>query len=106
MKISTSRRIARPLASLTVLAMCAFAPTSWSADVSYDFSVCTHSRTTMIEGSPDLVAFGVESWGVVSTSTTKEWENATTHCAGYIRVIAGKQVVPLLDGTPAIGHAA
>ena len=29
---------------------------------------------------------------IVSSSTTKEWESATTHCAGYIRVIAGKQV--------------
>lgn len=92
MKIYTSRQIVRPLATLTVLALCAFAPTSWAADVSYDFSVCTHSRTIMLEGSPDLVAFGVESWGVVSTSTTKEWENATTHCVGYIRVMAGKQV--------------
>ncbi len=34
----------------------------------------------------------MESWGVVSTSTTKEWENATTRCAGYIRVMAGKQL--------------
>jgi hypothetical protein len=92
MKTSRTRRIAQPLACVTVLALSAFAPMSQAAEAAYDFSVCTHSRTTLIEGSPDLVAFGLESWGVVSTSTTKEWENATTRCAGYIRVMAGKQV--------------
>lgn len=92
MKTSRTWHTARPLACATVLALSAFAPMSWAAEAAYDFSVCTHSRTTLIEGSADLVAFGVESWGVVSTSTTKEWENATTRCAGYIRVMAGKQV--------------
>lgn len=44
----------------------------------------------MLEASPEFVAFGVESWGVVASSTNKDWERATTHCVGYVRVTAGK----------------
>jgi len=46
----------------------------------------------MLEASPDIVAYNAESWGVVSSTTTKDFEGATTHCYGYARVIAGKQV--------------
>ena len=46
----------------------------------------------MLEASPEFVAFGVESWGIVASSTIKEWEGATTHCVGYVRVAAGKPI--------------
>lgn len=75
---------------LAVVALAALAPAAWPADASYDFVACTHSKRTMLEASPEFVAFGVESWGIVSSSTTKEWERATTHCVGYVRVAAGK----------------
>lgn len=63
-----------------------------AAESSYDFVACTHGTTKMLESGPDLVAFGVESWGIVASSTTKEWENATTHCVGYLRIAGGKRV--------------
>lgn len=65
---------------------------AWSAEFSYDFVACTHGNTTMLAGGPDLVAFGSESWGIVASSTTKEWESATTRCLGYVRVVGGKPV--------------
>lgn len=65
---------------------------SWARDVNYDFVVCNHSRNTMLEASADLVAFGTESWGVVASSTTKEWEGATTHCVGSLRIVGGKPI--------------
>lgn len=63
-----------------------------AADSSYDFTVCTQSRRVMLEANADIVAFGVESWGVVASSTTPFWDKASTHCVGFIRVMAGKAV--------------
>lgn len=61
-------------------------------EVDYDFVVCTHGRGIMLEASADIVGFGSESWGIVASSTTKEWEMATQHCVGYTRVVGGKPV--------------
>lgn len=61
-----------------------------AAESAYDFTVCTHSRYIPLEANADIVSFGVENWGVVSSSTTKAWENASTHCVGYIRILGGK----------------
>jgi hypothetical protein len=65
---------------------------AWAAEVAYNFVACTHTRVAMLEAGPDLVAFGIDNHRIVASSTTKEWENATTHCTGYVRVMAGKQV--------------
>ena len=65
---------------------------TWARDVDYDFVVCNHGRGVMLEASADIVGMGTESWGIVATSTTKDWENATTHCVGYLRIMAGKRV--------------
>lgn len=59
-------------------------------DFTYDFVACTHSKQTMLEANSDTVAFGIESWGTVASSTTKAWESASTHCVGYVRIVAGK----------------
>lgn len=75
---------------LAVVALAALAPLAWAAEASYDFVACTHSKRTMLEAGPEFVAFGSESWGIVASSTTKEWEGATTHCVGYVRVSGGK----------------
>lgn len=80
-------RIAGALAALTLAAVPA-----WAVEVAYDFVACSHSTQRMLEGGPDLVAFGTEGWGIVATSTTKEWESATTRCVGYVRIIGGKSV--------------
>jgi hypothetical protein len=78
--------------TLIALAIGMVVTTAWSRDVDYDFVVCSQSKQTLLEASPELVALGVESWGVVASSTTKEFEKATTHCVGYMRVVAGKPV--------------
>jgi len=67
-------------------------PSAWSADFSYDFVACTHGTQRMLESGPDMVAFGSESWGIVASSTTKDWEDATTRCVGYRRIAGGKPV--------------
>lgn len=67
------------------------APAS-STDIPYEFTVCTHGKPLMLESSGDFTGYGVEAWGVVSASASKEWENASTHCVGYIRWMEGKQV--------------
>jgi len=82
----------RRIFPMAVLALSAFTPASWAADVSYDFVACSHSKRIPLEASAEFAAFGLESWGIVASSTTKEWENATTRCVGYLRVIAGKPV--------------
>ena len=63
-----------------------------AAEQGYDFVACTHAQRTMIEAGSETVAFGVEVWGIVSSSTTKFWEGASTHCAGYIRITQGRPV--------------
>jgi hypothetical protein len=63
-----------------------------AAEVGYDFNVCTTGRRTALEANADIVAFGVENWGVVASSTTPLFEKASTHCVGYLRIVAGKPV--------------
>ena len=74
------------------LAAMVTATPAMTAEFSYDFVACTHGTAKMLESGPDLVAFGSESWGIVASSTTKEWENATTRCVGYMRIVGGKPV--------------
>lgn len=69
-----------------------FAGHSQAAEVAYDFVVCTHGRHTLVEGNADIAALGVENWGIVASSSTKEWEGATTHCAGYVRIMGSRPV--------------
>ena len=84
------RTVVRRLAATAILSSLALAPLSWAAEFSYDFVACTYGRSIPLEANADIVASGGESWGVVSSSTTKEWENATTRCVGYMRVVGGK----------------
>lgn len=86
-----SFRKAMRVCAITAAVACA-AVGAAAADFNYDFTVCTTGRRIPVEATPDVVAFGIESWGVVASSTTKEWERATTHCAGYLRVVGGKLV--------------
>lgn len=86
----------RPCVSMAVrsfplLALAALAPLARGAETAYDFVACGNTKITMLEARTDLTAFGVESWGIVATSTTKEMENATQHCLGTIRIVEGKQ---------------
>lgn len=81
----------RPSILLSV-AMLGLSQAALGADSSYDFTVCTQSRRVMLEATADIVAFGVESWGVVAGSTTPFWEKASTHCVGYLRIMGGRPV--------------
>lgn len=82
--------VIRRLAVLAVLSSSAVAPASRAADFAYDFVACTFGRGLPLEANAEVVATGGESWGVVASSTTKEWENATTRCVGYMHVVGGK----------------
>jgi hypothetical protein len=73
-------------------AVVAMAQGAWAVEAPYDFTVCTHGKRTALEANADIASFGVESWGVVASSTTPFWERASTHCVGYLRVVSGKLV--------------
>lgn len=82
----TDKRIAWALA-----AALGAAP-AWSAEASYDFVACSHGTHRVLESGSELMALGLESWGIVANSTSQEWENATTRCVGDLRVVGGKPV--------------
>jgi hypothetical protein len=63
-----------------------------AAEFTYNFVACGHSKQTAIEAGPEFTAIGFEQWGLVANSTTKDWENATTKCVGYLRIVGGKPV--------------
>jgi len=79
---------------LTVFALCgatALAASAQAGEIEYGGTFCSHSRTTILQASPDVTAFDVESWGIQTPdSTFKPWANATNHCAGNILVVQGK----------------
>lgn len=77
---------------LIVLIVAAMAQPAIAAEVSYDFTACTSGRRIAVEANADIVSFGIETWGVVASSTTAFWEKASTHCVGYIRVAGGKPI--------------
>jgi len=74
------------------LAACLAALPVSAAEVTYNFVACGHSRQTVLEAGPEFTAIGFEQWGLVATSTTKEWENASTKCVGYLRIVGGRPV--------------
>lgn len=74
------------------VAMVLLAQGAQADEQTYDFVACSYSKHTMIEANGDIVALGLEAWGTVASSKTKQWESANTHCVGYIRVLAGKPV--------------
>lgn len=78
------------LQSTFFIALFAIAQTAIAAEAPYDFVACTHGKRTLLESNPEFTAFATEGWGVVASSTTKAWENASTHCMGYLRVSGGK----------------
>ena len=75
---------------LLSLALAGFAPSLWAAETPYDFVKCATGKITPLEISADLRAAGMENWGITASSTTKDFENATTHCVGFSRVVEGK----------------
>jgi hypothetical protein len=78
---------------LAVLAAAALVQGALAAETAYDFVVCTHGKpSVMLEASGDITGYSVEGWGVVATSKTKEWDNASTHCVGYMRWIEGRPI--------------
>ena len=82
----------KPRTRLAAAALVAAGLGAQAAEAPYDFVACTSSKRTMVEANNEVVAFGVELWGVVASSTTKFWENASTHCVGYLRIVGGKPV--------------
>lgn len=80
----------QPHWSIVAAATAALAFPATAQEAVYDFVACTHSKISLLESGPHFMAYGAESWGTVASSTTKGWENASTRCLGYARVVAGK----------------
>lgn len=76
------------MAAAMILALCS-AP-AWTAEFAYDFVVCSHGTQKLLDSGPELTALGVEDWGITASSTTKEWESATTRRVGHV-LIAGER---------------
>lgn len=74
------------------LAVAALAQAAYAVESPYDFVACSHGRRIALEANAQIVSFGIESWGVVASSTTNFWDKASTHCVGYIRVAGGKPI--------------
>ena len=78
------------LQTLASMALVALAQGAFAAEAAYDFVACTSGKRTILDSNPEFTAYATEGWGVVANSTTKVWENASTHCMGFERVVAGK----------------
>jgi hypothetical protein len=86
----------RPSMSMAVrtllpVAVAAFAAEGRAAETAYDFVACGSAKLTMLEARADFTAFGLELFGIIATSTTKDLESATHHCLGTIRIQDGKR---------------
>lgn len=83
--------------TLSIMAAAAFVGASALAglaqagETEYAGTFCSHSKTTMVQASPEVTAFIVESWGIqTADSTFKPRANATNHCAGNELILQGK----------------
>jgi hypothetical protein len=76
---------------LLVMAMFAFVPSLWAAEAAVDFVKCSSMKVTSINVGGDVTANGLENWGIVASGTSKEFDNNSTHCVGFLRVIGGKR---------------
>jgi hypothetical protein len=77
--------------SLLPVAVAAFAAQARAGETAYDFVACGSAKLTMLEARADFTAFGLELFGIVSTSATKDLESATQHCLGMMRIQDGKR---------------
>jgi hypothetical protein len=85
-------QISTVLKAFLLVAAAGLAPQARGAETTYDFVACTSSKVTMLEARAELTAFGVESLGIVASSTSKEFEGMTQHCLGTMKIVEGKQL--------------
>ncbi|MCM2251932.1 MAG: hypothetical protein NDJ19_06200 [Ramlibacter sp.] len=95
---------------LALIGLTALASAAMAADVAYEFVACTHGKAVMLEGSSEFAAFGLEEWGLVANSKAPEFEKASTHCVGALRMAGPRPVGKGLckwtfaDGATAVGE--
>ena len=77
--------------NVLVIAMFALTPATWAAESGVDFVKCNSVKLTPINVGGDVTAMGSEGLGIVASSSSKDFENSTTHCVGFFRVIGGKR---------------
>ena len=101
-------RVHRPV---LLVALAALAQASSGAvERTYDFVACSHAKRTVVEMNHMFVGYGIESWGLVANSSTKDGENASSHCTGYMRAVQGKTTGKgicqwtILGGDTAVGE--
>ena len=79
------------LLSVGAAALMAVSATATAAESEYSGTVCGFSKINMLQSSPDVAIFTIESWGMQTPdSTFKPWANGTVHCVEYDKVIQGK----------------
>lgn len=91
MNIGTGLKLRMAGVGLATLASVGFAPGSQAAEAEYSGTFCMTSKPTVLESNPDVTTLVFDAWGIQTpNSTFKPWENATMHCVGYMRIMAGK----------------
>ncbi len=78
-------------AAFALCSAAALASPALAGETEYSGTFCSHSKTTMLQASPEITAVNVETWGIQTPdSTFKPWANATNHCVGILLITQGK----------------
>jgi hypothetical protein len=91
MDIGLSLKLQKASAGLAILTLTGIAPATWAAESEVDFVKCSSAKTTSLNVGGDVTAIGMENWGIVASGASKEFENSSTHCVGFFRIIGGKR---------------
>lgn len=94
MNIGTGLKLRMAGAGLATLALVGFVPGAQAVEAEYSGTFCMTSKPTILESNSDVTTLIYESWGIQTpNSTFKPWENATSRCVAYARIMGGKSTV-------------
>jgi len=78
-------------AAAVIFCLIVFTPVA-QAEQPFDITDCGSGTMTMVSASKELTVFGFDLKGISrSNHENKVFDNATFHCVGVIRVMAGKR---------------
>ena len=75
---------------MAAIAWAAAASTAWAGETAFEFIGCGISKNVVVEASPELRIQAIENWAINTSTAVKDWEKATKHCVGYVRIMDGK----------------
>jgi len=75
---------------MAAIGWAAAASTAWAGETAFEFIGCGISKNVVVEASPELTVQAIENWAINTSTAVKDWEKATKHCVGYVRIMDGK----------------